>query len=67
MRSRETDGRYVLVMTRPHAQWTLARLSRGNNGPPVLSNTTFDSLEAAEWEVFKLRWAALAGRPLEID
>jgi hypothetical protein len=28
MRTRETEGRYVLVMTRPHAQWTLARLTR---------------------------------------
>jgi len=67
MRSRETAGRYVLVMTRPHAQWTLARLTDGNHGPPVLTNTTFDSLEAAEWVVFKLRWEALAGAPLAVD
>ena len=67
MRSRETGGRYVLVMTRPHAQWTLARLTGGNHGPPVLTNTTFDSLEAAEWSVFKLRWEALAGAPLAVD
>jgi hypothetical protein len=66
MRSREVDGRYVLVMTRPHAQWTLARLTEGNHGPPVLTNTTFDDLAVAEWEVFKLRWEALAGSPLEI-
>jgi hypothetical protein len=67
MRSRETDGRHVLVMTQPHKQWTLARLTRNNLGPPVLTNITFDSLEAAEWEVFKRRWEALAGRPLEIE
>ena len=67
MRSRETAGRYVLVMTRPHAQWTLARLTDENHGPPVLTNTTFDSLEAAEWGVFKLRWEALAGAPLAVD
>ena len=66
MRSREVEGRYVLVMTRPHAQWTLARLTKRNLGPPVLTNRTFDSLAEAEWEVFKLRWEALAGRPLEI-
>lgn len=66
MRSRETAGRYVLVMTRPHAQWTLARLTDGNKGPPRLTNTTFDSLEAAEWAVFRLRWEDLAGAPLEI-
>jgi hypothetical protein len=67
MRSSETAGRYVLVMTRPHAQWTLARLTDGNHGPPVLTNSTFDSLKAAEWSVFKLRWEALAGAPLAVD
>jgi hypothetical protein len=66
MRTRETAGRYVLVMTRPHAQWTLARLTEGNKGPPRLTNTTFDSLVAAEWAVFKLRWEDLAGAPLEL-
>jgi hypothetical protein len=67
MRSRETEGRYVLVMTRPHAQWALARLTRNNLGPPVLTNVTFFSLEAAEWEVFRRRWEALAGAPLAIE
>src|SRR5271165_5499963 len=66
MRTRETDGRHVLVMTRPHAQWTLARLTDNNQGPPRLTNRTFDSLEAAEWAVFKLRWEEMAGAPLPI-
>ncbi len=67
MRTRETDARHVLVMTRPHAQWTLARLTDGNQGPPRLTNVTFDSLEAAEWGVFKLRWEEMAGAPLPIE
>ena len=67
MRSREVAGRYVLIMTQPHAQWTLARLTDANNGPPMLTNTSFDSLEAAEWEVFRLRWEALAGTPLVLE
>jgi N,N-dimethylformamidase len=67
MRTRETDARRVLVMTRPHAQWTLARLTDDNQGPPRLSNVTFDSLEAAEWAVFKLRWEEMAGAPLPIE
>jgi hypothetical protein len=33
----------------------------------VLTNLTFDNLEAAEWEVFRLRWEALAGRPLVLE
>jgi hypothetical protein len=67
MRTRETTGRRVLVMTRPHAQWTLARLTDNNNRPPRLTNQTFDSLEAAEWTVFKLRWEEMAGMPLPIE
>ncbi len=67
MRTRETEGRYVLVMTRSHAQWTLARLTDGNQGPPGLTNMTFDSLEAAEWAVFKLRWEEMAGAPLPLE
>jgi hypothetical protein len=67
MRTRETDGRRVLVMTQPHAQWTLARLTDNNMGPPRLTNVTFDSLGAAEWAVFKLRWEEMAGTPLPIE
>ncbi len=67
MRTRETDGRYVLVMTRPHAQWTLARLTDNNNGALRLTNITFDSLEAAEWGVFKMRWEQMAGAALPIE
>lgn len=71
MRSTAPGGHYVLVMTRPHAQWTLARMvDRGDRRrPPLpqLTNMTFDRLEDAEWAVFKLRWEALAGQPLEIE
>jgi len=70
MRSSAPGGWYVLVMTRPHAQWTLARMVEQPDGRPALpqlTNTTFDSLEAAEWAVFKLRWEALAGAPLDLE
>lgn len=70
MRSTTPGGWHVLVMTRPHAQWTLARMVEQLGGRPALpqlTNVTFDSLEAAEWAMFRLRWEALSGAPLAID
>ncbi len=69
MRSTAPGGHFVLVMTRPHEQWTLARMTGQADRPtlPQLTNVTFDRLEEAEWAVFKLRWETLAGHSLEID
>ena len=70
MRSTTPGGWVMLVMTRPHEQWTLARMVPGPHGRPALpqlTNATFDSLETAEWAVFKMRWETLAGKPLGID
>ena len=39
----------------------------GGKHAPVLTNTTFTSLEEAEWHVFKLRWKDLTGQELPID
>jgi hypothetical protein len=67
MRTSDVGGRYVLLMTRPHAQWTLARMPESGLGTPLPTNATFDSLEDAEWAVFRLRWEALAGQPPGLD
>ena len=67
MRSYDASGHWVLVMTRPHAQWTLARMPAGGKETPRLTNTTFLSLEEAEWHVFKLRWKDLTGQELPLD
>ncbi len=67
MRTSDVGGRYVLLMTRPHVQWTLARMPACGLGAPQPTNTTFDSLEEAEWAVFRLRWEALAGAPPEVE
>jgi len=56
---------YMLVATEPHRRWTLAVKTPGDLEPPRLSNAVFESLEAAEWEVFKRRWKALGGGDLD--
>jgi hypothetical protein len=62
MRNEAIAGKYCLICTKPHEEWVLARLSgiRGV-GPTILKAHRFDSIEAAEWAVFKLRWRRLGG------
>jgi hypothetical protein len=58
--------KYVLVCTKPHVEWQLARLS-GERGKPVkLENRFYQSLEEAEWDVFKRRWKDVTGEDLEL-
>jgi hypothetical protein len=68
MRSPYDRRRYVLVMTKRHREWTLARLGPKPGDPlePV-PGYRFESREAAEWTVFKLRWRELTGRELAIE
>ena len=67
MRKPSDQPFYLLIVTEPYRRWTLAVKEPGTLQPPRLTNTVFTDLEAAEWEVFKLRWKALAGAELEID
>ena len=57
--------KYVLVCTKPFAEWTLAR-HPGERGKPIelLPEHTFTSREEAEWAVFRLRWKAHTGEGL---
>ncbi len=68
MRWEPMAGKYVVVCTKPHTEWVLARLP-GQRGNPieVIEDQVFDSLKAAEWAVFKRRWERLTGRALDID
>jgi N,N-dimethylformamidase len=66
MRQPETCGDYVIVCTTPHAEWMLAR-KQPDGAPPQLLESTFASLEAAEWHAFKTRWEAITGVKLEIE
>jgi hypothetical protein len=65
LRGGPLKGKYVLVCTKPFAEWTLAR-HPGGRGQPVelLREHTFASREEAEWAVFRLRWKAHTGEDL---
>lgn len=65
MRGGPMAGKYVLLCTKPFREWQLAR-HPGHRGKPmqVLEGQVFDSREAAEWTVFRLRWKELTGEEL---
>jgi len=67
MRSGAMAGRHFLYMTKPHAEWTLARMSTDPPLRPILTDTVFTDLAEAEWHVFKLRWNALTGAEPVVD
>lgn len=67
MRSEPFSGRYVLVQERKGSPYRLAQLGSTPAEPISYTGDTFDTLEEAEWTVFKLRWRRLFGTnpPLE--
>lgn len=67
MRGEAIPGKFILVCTKPHEEWTLARLKGDPLRAQLLKDYVFKSLEEAEWVVFKLRWKKLTGRDLDID
>ncbi len=64
MRGQPVQGKYCLIMTRPHEEWVLARTVGDPLRPEVVPGYVFASLEEAEWAVFKLRWQELTGHDL---
>lgn len=63
MRSGFIHGKYFLLMTRPHSEWTLARFSETDPLTwQVVEDRRFGSIETAEWEVFRERWRHIFGR-----
>ena len=66
MRGAEIEGKHVLVMTQPHAEWTLAQMTGHPPRPKLMPAHVFDSIDAAEWFVFRLRWEALTGTELDV-
>lgn len=60
-------GRIVMVCTRSHQCWRLARLS-GVRGEAIelIDGPTYRNRDEALWGAFKMRWALITGSPLEI-
>lgn len=60
-------GKYVVVCTKPHEEWTMAQLP-GKRGMPIRMHhdRVFTSLDDAERAIFKLRWEAATGDKLDM-
>ncbi len=60
------NGKYVLVCTQPHREWTLAQLP-GERGKPLIwhRDRVFADLDDAERAIFRLRWESRTGKTLD--
>jgi hypothetical protein len=59
-------GKYVVVTTKPHAEWTLAQLPGARNTALIMHpDRVFTSLDDAERAIFKLRWESATGETLD--
>ncbi len=67
MRTPGPDPFHLLMIDQMGARWTLATLEPGGRSPPRRTNVVFTDLREAEWHVFKLRWAKLAGEELPLE
>ena len=64
LRWHPVSGKYVLVCTRRHAEWTLARLKGRGEPIELLLDHVFTDLVEAERFVFRLRWKAATGEAI---
>ena len=66
MRWSGVAGRYVLITLVPGKRWMMGRLPE-KRGMPIetFRNQVFESVNDAEWHVFKLRWQALTGQTIQ--
>jgi N,N-dimethylformamidase len=67
MRTPSTTPFHVLFIDQAGERWTLGLMEPGQRKPPRRTNTVFTDLKEAEWHVFRLRWAQLAGEELPIE
>ncbi len=64
LRGEPLQNKYVLVATKPHAQWQLARLSGERGKPLTLLDTFYTCLLTAERDIFRRRWKDFTGDDL---
>ena len=67
MRQPGPEPFHVLLVDRPGERWILAVMEPGSRTAPRPTNVAFTDLKEAEWHIFKLRWARLAGEELNLD
>lgn len=67
MRTAGTAPFHVLFIDKAGERFTLGLMEPGQRKPPRRTNTVFTDLKEAEWHVFRLRWAQLAGEELPIE
>ena len=66
LRSVNPQGKLIVVRT-GEQEWTIAHLEGDPPEAVLHEELRMPSPEAAEWAVFKIRWAAVTGKTLEID
>ena len=65
MRGVPQDGKFVLVCTKPHREWAVARLTgKRGESPVIVPDLRFTDLREAELAIFRLRWKAQTGADL---
>jgi hypothetical protein len=68
MRGGPNAGRYVIICSRRHREWLLARMgTRPGDEPTTVPGFVFHARAQAEWAVFRLRWRDLTGHELVLD
>lgn len=55
LRMANPEGKFILLCTRPGHEWTVARLTGDPPRAELHTDLVFESLEQAEWAVFRLR------------
>jgi hypothetical protein len=65
LRAGQAGAPYLLVCTKPHCEWALARKARTRGSPvELVPGVVFSSPEEAEWDVFRRLWKEATGQDL---